>query len=128
MAVSRRLQRVSDLLLEVANEVMRHVKDHAVEGAIITITSVQVSSDISTARFYVTVMGRPPAEVVEGLNRASGFFRREMTKKVSLRRVPSILFIYDDTLNQAMHMQKLLHEVALLPTQPEPEVEPEPEG
>ena len=91
---------------------MRQVKDPAVEGALITITSVNVSPDLSSARFYVTVMGKPVAEVVEGLNRASGFFRREITRQVSLKRVPSIQFLYDDTLDHAMHMQKLLHQVA----------------
>ncbi|MFN8613260.1 MAG: 30S ribosome-binding factor RbfA [Vulcanimicrobiota bacterium] len=112
MAGSRRIHRVNDLLQEVANEVMRQVKDPAVEGALITITSVNVSPDLSSARFYVTVMGKPVAEVVEGLNRASGFFRREITRQVSLKRVPSIQFLYDDTLDHAMHMQKLLHQVA----------------
>ena len=119
MAGSRRLHRVSDLLQEVANEVLRQVKDPAVEGALITITSVNVSPDLGQARFYVTVMGKPAGEVVEGLNRASGFFRREITKQVSLKRVPAILFQYDDTLDHAMRMQKLLHEVAQLPVQPE---------
>lgn len=112
MAGSRRIHRVNDLLQEVANEVMRQVKDPAVEGALITITSVNVSPDLSSARFYVTVMGKPVAEVVEGLNRASEFFRREITRQVSLKRVPSIQFLYDDTLDHAMHMQKLLHQVA----------------
>lgn len=123
MAGSRRIHRVNDLLQEVANDVMRHVKDPAVEGAIITITSVQVSPDLSNARFYVTVLNKPVAEVVEGLNRAAGFFRREMTKQVSLKRVPAILFVYDDTLDQAMHMQKLLQQVAQMPTQPDPPAE-----
>ena len=120
MAGSRRMHRVNDLLQEVANEVMRQVKDPAVEGALITITSVNVSPDLSSARLYVTVMNKPVAEVVEGLNRAAGFFRREMTKQVSLKRVPTLLFVYDDTLERAMQMQQLLHQVALLPVQPDP--------
>lgn len=120
MAGSRRLHRVNDLLQEVANDVMRHVKDPAVEGALITITSVQVSPDLSNARFYVTVLNKPVAEVVEGLNRAAGFFRREITKQVSLKRVPAVQFVYDDTLDQAMHMEKLLQQVAQMPTQPDP--------
>ncbi len=119
MPGSRRIHRVNDLIQEVANEVMRQVKDPAVEGALITITSVNVSPDMSSARLYVTVMGKPVAEVVEGLNRASGFFRREITRQVSLKRVPSLQFLYDDTLDHAMKVQKLLHEASLQPTQPE---------
>lgn len=120
MPGSRRIHRVNDLIQEVANEVMRQVKDPAVEGALITITSVNVSPDMSSARLYVTVMGKPVAEVVEGLNRASGFFRREITRQVSLKRVPSLQFLYDDTLDHAMKVQKLLHEASLQPTQPDP--------
>ncbi len=125
MPGSRRIHRVNDLIQEVANEVMRQVKDPAVEGALITITSVNVSPDMSSARLYVTVMGKPVAEVVEGLNRASGFFRREITRQVSLKRVPSLQFLYDDTLDHAMKVQKLLHEASLQPTQPEEEPEEE---
>lgn len=121
MPGSRRIHRVNDLIQEVANEVMRQVKDPAVEGALITITSVNVSPDMSSARLYVTVMGKPVAEVVEGLNRASGFFRREITRQVSLKRVPTLQFLYDDTLDHAMKVQKLLHEASLQPKQPEPE-------
>ena len=117
MPGSRRIHRVNDLIQEVANEVMRQVKDPAVEGALITITSVNVSPDMSSARLYVTVMGKPVAEVVEGLNRASGFFRREITRQVSLKRVPTLQFLYDDTLDHAMKVQKLLHEASLQTTQ-----------
>lgn len=112
MAGSRRLHRVGDLLQEVANEVMRTLKDPAVDGALITITSVQVSPDLGHARFYITVMGKPVAEVIEGLNRASGFFRREITKQVSLKRVPRLEFVYDETLEHALKLQKLMSEVA----------------
>ena len=60
------MHRVNDLLQEVVTDVMRHIKDPAVEGALITITSVQVTPDLSQAKFYLTVMGKPVAEVVEG--------------------------------------------------------------
>jgi ribosome-binding factor A len=106
------MHRVGDLLQEVASDVLRNLKDPGVEGALVTITSVQVSPDMSSARFYVTVMNKPVPDVIEGLNRASGFFRREITKQVSLKRVPAIQFVYDDTLEQGMRVQKLLHEVA----------------
>ena len=91
---------------------MRTLKDPAVDGALITITSVQVSPDLGHARFYITVMGKPVAEVIEGLNRASGFFRREITKQVSLKRVPRLEFVYDETLEHALKLQKLMSEVA----------------
>jgi ribosome-binding factor A len=103
---------------------MRTLKDPAVDGALITITSVQVSPDLGYARFYITVMGKPVAEVIEGLNRASGFFRREITKQVSLKRVPRLEFVYDETLEQALKLQKLMSEVAAK-TPPAPQVEEE---
>jgi ribosome-binding factor A len=106
------MQRVSDLLQEVATECIRTIKDPAVEGALITITSVQVAADLSTARFYVTIMNKPVGEVVEALNRAAGYLRREMTKQVHLKRVPSLQFVFDDTFEQAMRMQQLLHQVS----------------
>lgn len=126
MAANRRLQRVGDLLQEVLADCLRGVKDPAVEGALITVTSVQVSPDLSQARFYVTAMNRPHSEVVEALNRAAGYLRREMTKQVHLRRVPALQFVYDDTLDQAMRLQKLMHDVSQQKTSEQIEAEAAP--
>lgn len=112
MAGSRRLERVGDLLKEVATEVMRNLKDPGVDGALVTITSVQVSPDLGHARFFFTAMGKPVTEVQEGLNRASGFFRREITRQVNLKRVPKIHFQYDETLEHALRLQQLMSQVA----------------
>lgn len=121
MPPNRRMHRVGDLLQEVASDVLRHVKDPAVDGALITITSVQVSADMSQAKFYVTVMNRPVGEVVEALNRASGFIRREITRQVNMKRVPAVQFVFDDTLEQGMRVQQLLHQVAQQPRSEERE-------
>lgn len=102
------MHRVGDLLQEVASEVLLKIKDPAVEGALITITQVQCSPDLSTARFYVSIMGKPVPEVLEALNRGAGYFRREMTKKVHLKRVPAITFAFDEALENGLRMQQLL--------------------
>ena len=123
MPPNRRMHRVGDLLQEVASDVLRQIKDPAVEGALITITSVQVSADMSQAKFYVTVMNRPTGEVVEALNRASGFVRREITRQVNMKRVPAVQFVFDDTLEQGMRVQQLLHQVAQQPRSEDQEPE-----
>ena len=109
----RRLDRVEDLLREVVSEVMREVKDPAVGSVLLTITGVRVSPDLSHARFLVGVVG--PTELrqasIEGLNRASGFMRRELKREVRLRRIPSLTFELDETADRGSRLDGLFDRV-----------------
>lgn len=109
MSANRRVERVSDLLREVASEVIRNIKDPAVADSIISILRAEVGSDLSTARFHVSVLGEPDRQkmVLEGLNRASGFIRHEIKQQVRMKRVPSVSFVLDPSLAYSAHMNSL---------------------
>ena len=117
---NRRMERVGDLLREVASEMIRQVKDPMVADTLVSITRVDVSPDLSNARFHVSVLGEPDQQkqVLEGLNRASGFIRHGIKQQVHLKRVPSIAFDLDQTLIYGSRMNQLFEKVRL-PAPPE---------
>jgi ribosome-binding factor A len=88
---------------------MREVKDPAAGVGLLTITNVRVSPDLSHARILIGVVG--PSEsrqmAVEGLNRASGFMRRELKNKVNLRRIPALTFELDETADRSAQLDGL---------------------
>ncbi|MCR4783536.1 MAG: 30S ribosome-binding factor RbfA [bacterium] len=111
------LERLRRLLMELINELIRRVKDPEVfppdkEGSeFITVTDVELSSDGSLAKCYVSALTSSPERqkaIVGGLNRAHGFLRHELGRELRLKTIPNLVFFKDDTQDKAEHMYKLL--------------------
>ena len=81
----------------------------------VVISGVRVTDDLGIARVYVRVLDEVgPARqdaVVEALERASGFLRRELGHRLQLRRVPSLEFHWDDVVDSALRIESILDEI-----------------
>ncbi len=105
----RRADRVADLLqIELSKIIRESMKDPRI--GFVTITGVDVSDDLRYARVYVSVLGtdKEKEESLAGLNHAAGFTRTQLAARVSLKRIPELTFCYDDTLDRAFNIDKLL--------------------
>lgn len=69
-------------------------------AAFVTITKVEVSTDLATARIYYSVFGTEGerSRVAHMLESATGFVRTRVAKVLRVRRVPRVLWVYDDTI------------------------------
>jgi ribosome-binding factor A len=78
------------------------------------VTRVQASPDLRHANVYISSLGgeESQAEVMAVLRKASGFLRRELGNRTSLRYVPELAFHFDDGLIQSQRMSDLLDEIA----------------
>lgn len=112
--MSRRQKRVSDLLREVAADVLRRVKDPGLGEELVSITEVKVSPDLSSAKFLVSTLAPPERrpEILEGLNRASGFIRHEINRQISMKRIPQVSFAYDPSLEEGARLLSLINEAS----------------
>lgn len=123
--VSTRTSRVEQLIRrEVAALLLRgDFRDPALqETAAISVTGASVSSDLSSARVFVDVLGdrRPIADVLRALNAAAGLFRSHIGKVARLRRVPTLRFESDVSIARGVAIERVLHELAQERAQPEP--------
>lgn len=109
----KRPDRVADLLQkEIADLLLRRVKDPRVQG--ITITGVKVTADLQHARVYYCVMGGAAVssdDAAAGLNRAKGFIRQEMGKRLHLRYLPQFTFEYDTSFEYGDKIERLFKEL-----------------
>jgi ribosome-binding factor A len=108
----KRADRVADLILkELAEVLMRRVKDPRL--AEITLTKVDVSPDLRNAKVYYSLLGdeEKKDEVAGGLDSARGFVKRELGKRLHLRRIPDITFYFDASLEHGSHIDQLLSEL-----------------
>ncbi len=108
---SQRARRVGDEIQRELAEILRdEVKDPRVGR--VTITSVEVTSDLSHAKVFVThLAGREhAAEAVTALQHTAGFLRSALSHRLSLYSVPQLHFAYDDSIEAGMKMSQLIDE------------------
>jgi ribosome-binding factor A len=78
----------------------------------VTITDVEVTPDLYHAKVYFTMLGDEEERRTagQGLAAAAGFLRSELGRRMHIRRAPELHFTFDNTLDYAMHIERLLRE------------------
>ncbi|MBE9527359.1 MAG: 30S ribosome-binding factor RbfA [Proteobacteria bacterium] len=112
-----RSRRVGELIQrELATLLSREVKDPRL--ALISITAVDVTRDLSLAKVFYTIMDiadetdqNKQAKVKEGLIKASGFLRYELGHRIQLRIVPKLEFFYDQSVVHGSELSSLIDHV-----------------
>ena len=109
----RRTQRVSELLREeISLIVQRQLRDPRIP-AMISITRVETSPDLRNARIYVSVMESSAGkeQAIIGLNSATRFIKKRLDHVISLRRMPDLVFMLDDSMEKADRVLRVIDEV-----------------
>lgn len=103
-----RLDRIADLIRrELAFLIQKEIQDPRI--GLITILAVTLSKDLAHARVYVSILSPDQvAETLQGLNKAAGFLRGLLAKRLKMRVVPALRFLYDDTPLKAERIAKLI--------------------
>ena len=107
--MTRRTERVGDLLLETLSELLlREVKDPRI-GAV-TLTGIDLADDLRTARIRYSTLGDPNARerAQKGLESAARFMQGKAARLLRMRYTPEIRFEYDEGLDKADEMARLL--------------------
>ena len=106
----RRIDRVNELLRsEISQLIAKGIKDPRVAG-VISVTEVIASSDLRSARVYVSVMGDPAnrQQTLDGIRSAASFLRRELRERVNLRHTPHMTFELDDSIEEGDRVLRLM--------------------
>ncbi|NER48671.1 MAG: 30S ribosome-binding factor RbfA [Symploca sp. SIO1A3] len=115
MATNRRVSRVSSLIKEeVSLMLFSDIKDDRVGAGMVSVTNVEVSGDLQHAKIYVSIYGTDEArtQTMAGLESATGYVRRELGKRIRLRRTPEVQFIEDRGLEDGDRMMELLNQLS----------------
>lgn len=105
-----RARRIGEQLQrELAVLIPQEVKDPRL--GMITVSAVKVSSDLSHARVYVTVLGKESDEAAESvriLNGAGPFLRQTLFRRMKLRIMPHLQFVHDDAMVEGNRLAALI--------------------
>lgn len=119
-----RKDRVSEQVRrEVAELIRTELKDPRV--GMISITDVEVTADYAHAKvFFSTMAGRETLpEVMAALEKASGFLRRELGKRIRIHTTPQLHFVFDASLERGADLSKLIQEAVAISEKSEPAAE-----
>ncbi|MFB5660522.1 30S ribosome-binding factor RbfA [Alteribacillus sp. HJP-4] len=96
---------------EMADILTRELKDPRVQ--FVTVTGVDVTGDLQQAKVFFTVLGEEEdkEKTLQALQKARGFIRSEIGKRIQLRKTPDISFAFDESIDYGNRIDKLLREV-----------------
>ncbi|MSQ11896.1 MAG: 30S ribosome-binding factor RbfA [Dehalococcoidia bacterium] len=112
--MGRRVDRINSLLRQQLSELVQlELKDPRL-SALVTITRVQISSDLQTAKVFVSVLGDQEErdDVLKVMTSARGFLRHALRDRLDLRFVPDLLFISDTSIEEGTRVLDLMNRVA----------------
>ena len=109
---TNRMQKVDEeFKREISNIIDQDLKNPNITG-LMSVTKVKTSSDLKTARVYISILGsKSKKNTIEGIKNASGFIRTELAKRVNLRYTPELKFEEDETLEYGSKIDKILKEL-----------------
>jgi ribosome-binding factor A len=111
--MAHRVERLSSLIRRELSDLLRvHVNDPRL-ATFISVTRVEVTSDLKNATVYVSILGdeSQKKEMLRGFDAANGFLRRELTRRLTIRRAPELTFKQDESIEQAARVLKLMDEI-----------------
>lgn len=105
---SGRPEKLGDLIQrELSDLLRRELRDPRV--GMVTITGVDVSPDLSHAKiFFTTLSEAHVGEATEGLQRAAGFLRSQLARRIKLYSTPELRFVYDESVERGDRLSRLI--------------------
>ncbi len=122
--MGHRLLRINENIKETLSRVItaEGLKDPRI--GFVTVTGVETTSDLRHAKVFVSVLGKKAEReaTMQALEKSRGFLQTRINAAVHMKRTPQLQFFYDDTLDNALHIEKLMKaEEAVLGSEP-PEI------
>jgi ribosome-binding factor A len=121
MKTYKRAERVKTLIQEEISRILQlDVKDPRVK--FVTVTSISLTADLREAKVFVTTLNDQVSrdELLTGLQRASGYIRGELGRRLRLKYIPQLEFVFDESFDKQERILNLLdylHEEEDLPEQ-----------
>ena len=85
----------------------------------IFVTGVKIDRELTHANVYVSAVegASRSAEILAGLNSASGFLRRELGRRIHIHTLPELHFVYDNSIEHGASMSLLINQANALSDQ-----------
>jgi ribosome-binding factor A len=105
-----RPQKLGDQIQRELSQLLRELRDPRI--GMVTITAVDVSPDLSHAKIFFTMLAKEHLEeTTKGLQRAAGFLRTQLARRIKIYTTPELRFEYDESVERGDRLSRLIDSV-----------------
>lgn len=108
---SHRIEKINgQIQRELSLIIQQKIKDSRLKKDTLSITQVKAAPDLKTATVYISTFGtaEEKQEVLQLLDNAKGFLRRDLGKVLKVHSIPALTFKLDDSVEYGMHIEEIL--------------------
>jgi len=112
--MTRRTERINNLIRQEISELLRQQVNDPRLASLISVTKVSTSADMRCAKVFVSSLGDEAnrSEILQGFTAASGFLRKQLAGRLTLRYIPQLSFHFDDSIQRGAEVLRLIEQVA----------------
>jgi ribosome-binding factor A len=101
----------SSIKRELSNIISRELTNTNITG-LITVNKVDTAPDFSNSKVYVSMIAvKNKKEAMLALKKASGFMRTRLAHTLQFRKMPSLIFIYDESVEYGSRINEIIHDL-----------------
>ena len=110
--MTNRMERVnSSIKRELSNIISRELTNTNITG-LITVNKVDTAPDFSNSKVYVSMIAvKNKKEAMLALKKAAGFMRTRLAHTLQFRTMPSLIFIYDESVEYGSRINEIIHDL-----------------
>lgn len=110
--MTNRMERVnSSIKRELSNIISRELTNTNITG-LITVNKVDTAPDFSNSKVYVSMIAvKNKKEAMLALKKAAGFMRTRLAHTLQFRKMPSLIFIYDESVEYGSRINEIIHDL-----------------
>lgn len=103
-----KIQRLNNAYVEEISKILAtEIRDEDID--FVTITDCDISSDLSYAKVYFTVLDSTKKEsTLKALNNANGFIRTILASRIDIRHTPELKFIFDESIEKGQRIENII--------------------
>ena len=112
--MTRRIERLNSVIQQEISQLLREQVNDPRLTSLISITKVSTSADLRHTKVFISTIGDKvdKKEILQGFTAASGFLRSQLATRLQLRHMPELSFQFDDSIERAAEVLKLIDGVA----------------
>jgi ribosome-binding factor A len=109
----KRTDRIAEMIQrKLAQIIPQEIKDPRLKG-FVTVSAVKVAADLGHAKVYFTILDEDKTLAAAILNAAASYLRSALARSITLRTVPQLHFIYDESIEYGERLSRLIDDVNL---------------
>jgi len=112
--MTRRTERLNSVIQQEISQLLREEVNDPRLTSLISITRVSTSADLRHTKVFISTFGDKvdKKEILQGFTAASGFLRSQLATRLQLKHMPELSFHFDDSIERAAEILKLIDEVS----------------